>query len=773
MQAERDGIFYGDDYVTITTLTDRDSRAKRDNLPINIKVKYANLKLKLLQWRTSSFVRIGKICSHISFYSLTILGILMASILYLPSTQKAIAQFNNVDTLLIAIGAMLGTMIALVFTLSVIPIQRAVETFSPSVTWMYRNDRVTQFIYFVLALFCLLQFLFAIENVIQVNKVLLLPVGIFMMGASFDLLRWHYRRISQMLDPGEAIKRLTVEIENYISRTQQRLSRLAQIQWDMMTEEQKREQSKRQIESAYYLSLRGYNNQINRWTGELAEISYKAVSKNEIYTSELAIAALVRIACHYLDTRKDNMIVYASSGEYFLSSESDVNTVLTSIYEHMKNINRSAVTLKAETSCIHIVRALGRIASHTASLQSPAFREYSVPITNLPLGYLEECILSAQRNGLDDVVLQGSRDVLNVAKSTPHNVQITDVYLSAIKAWNSMILTFLVTGKGVFANEITKDLMAFLFHLLKQRHYQLNHIISDVLKKIEALIPYAIAHEKMFGSPYVGLPLSVPYDLSNSLSIPYLVAQGEILIKKDEDKEWVNPYHDFIEINETIYRHLRNLAEKIDFGSSFLLWHIMQAIKQIAKVYLHHLDNPVTEDIGHQAKLANQVSWYLSFFWVTFSKASTFNYHRAREACDILAWTGLSFYKYRILYHKGLSSNITESCISNISSIVESYCRLTKNVDPYQIAELLGYLCYIRMLAEKENDKSLMKKIDETIKKPKSLSDERWAEVMELLEGQREHLQNKLIKDRDFNLMDNAMTLLQKLLRQRDNQEAD
>lgn len=485
------------------------------------------------------------------------------------------------------------------------------------------------------------------------------------------------------------------------------------------------------------MSLKDYNNQINRWTGELAEISYKAVGKNEIYTSELAIAALMRIACHYLDTRKDNMIVYSSPDEYFLSSKSDVDAVLTPIYEHMKNINRSAVTLKVETSCIHIVRALGRIASHTASLKSPAFREYSVPITDLPLGYLKECILSAQRNGLDDVVLQGSREVLNVTKNAPHNVQITDVYLPAIEAWNSMILTFLITGKGVFANEITKDIMAFLFNLLKQKHYQFNHTLSDVLKKIEALIPYAIAHEKMFGSPSVGLPLSIPYDLSNSLSIPYLVAQGEILIKEEKDKEWVNPYHDFIEINETIYRHLRNLAENVDFGSSFLLWHIMQTIKQIAKVYLHYLDNPVTEDIGHQAGIAKQVSWYLSFFWVVFSKTSTFNYLRAHDACDILAWTGLSFHKYRILYHAGLSSNITESCISNISSIIESYCRLTKNIDPYQIADFLIYLWYIRLLAEKENDTSLLKNVDERINKPKALSDEKWKEVMESLEVQK------------------------------------
>jgi hypothetical protein len=363
----------------------------------------------------------------------------------------------------------------------------------------------------------------------------------------------------------------------------------------------------------------------------------------------------------------------------------------------MKNINRSAVTLKAETSCIHIVRALGRIASHTASLKSPAFREYSAPITYLPLGYLKECILSAQRNGLDDVVLQGSREVLNVTKNALHNVQITDVYLPAIEAWNSMILTFLITGKGVFANEITKDLMTFLFNLLKQKYYQFNHTLSDVLKKIEALIPYAIAHEKMFGSPSVGLPLSIPYDLSNPLSIPYLVAQGEILIKEEKDKEWVNPYHDFIEINETIYRHLRNLAEKVDFGTSFLLWHIIQTIKHIARVYLSILQRPEPDNYGYVQELVGQILWYEAFSWVVFSRATNINKHHAEDACDVLAWIVMSFYDAGYL---DVDAKFAKASTGNITSIMNLYIKICKNPNPYDVADFLISLWLIRLFAE-------------------------------------------------------------------------
>ena len=734
---------------------------KIQKIGIHIKAKIANYKLKFLTWRMASFIRIRKVGIHISFFGVTILGVLLAIILFSPFAQQAISQYKNVDTLFIAIGGMIGTMIALVFTLSIIPIQRAVETFSLSIAWMYRNDRVTQFIYIVLSLFCLLSFVLAIENIFQTKKSLLLPIGIFVVAVTFDMLRWHYRRISQMLTPRDAIERLTSKVYEYINNTQQRVSQFAQIQWKMLTEEQKGNQTKEQIETDLYRAFRNHYYPINNWTSELAEISYKAVGKNEIYSSELAIAALVRIACHYLDTRKGNMIVYPSSDALFLSSESDVNSVLSPIYEHLKNINRNAVTLKAETTCIHVVRAFGRIASHTASLKSPAFQEYTIPITGLPLGYLEECILSAQRNGLDDVVLQGSREVLNVTKSAPNNVQITDVYSPAIEAWNSMILTILVTGKGVFANEITKDLMVLLFNLLKQKHYQFNHTLGDVLRKIEALIPYAIAHEKMFGSPFVGLPLSVPYDLSNSLSIPYLVAQGKVLIKEEKDKEWINPYHDFIKINETIYRHLRNLAEKVDFGTSFLLWHIIQTIKHISRVYLSILQKSEPDNYGHVQELVGQILWYEAFFWVVFSRATYINKHHAEDACDVLAWIVMSFYDAGYL---DVDAEFAKASTGNITSIMDSYIKICKNPNPYDVADFLISLWLIRLFAEGKKNITLIKIIDEKMAKPKMFSDAKWQEVLEALEVRKGQLNERLTKSDRYYSEEDATSLLQNIL---------
>lgn len=728
----------------------------------HLKAKVANFTLRILKWRLTSFTHAQKISTHFNYYVVTICGVVLVACLYIPIAQYAITKFKNIDTIFIAIGGMIGTMLALVFSLSIIPIQRAVETFSPSISWLYRNDRITQCIYIILAIFCLLSFAMSIDGVagLQISK--LLPVEIIMVAITLDLLRWHYRRISRMLEPGNAINQLSLRIMKYIDKTQQRISRLAQIQWWALPADQKKDRQKEQLESALYLAFRNHHLPINKWSSELAEISYKATARNEIHTSKLAIDALKEVACYYLNCRKDNLILYPAINALFLVHEADVSNILTPVYEHFLNINRNAIMNKNVTTCIYLIKAFGAIANHTVILKSNAFRDNIAPLTYSPMYYLNECVNTAQSSGLDDVALQGSRELLNVAKNASDNVQITDVHLPAIEGCYKIATTFLITGKGILSNGVLEHLMIVAHHLLERRHFEFVIILQNILEKIEALVPLAIAHEKTFGSPVIGLPLSLPYDLTNKMSIAYLVARGKVLIEPKKDKEWINPYRDFIEMNEEIYRHFRNLAEKVDFGTSFLLLYITRTIKRIAGVYLEFLKNPETDNIRHKEELVKQIPWYTAFFWVTFSKATTFNYQQAENACDTLAWIGMSF-------HNAKFYDVVESSVSNISSIIGSFCKITKNADPYQVADLLIFIWHIQLLAEAKNDKDLLTKIEKKMAKPKTVTDEEWIEVLDALEIRKEQLNEELSKDEKYRLTDNATGLLRHLLGRNEN----
>jgi hypothetical protein len=726
-----------------------------------LKVKVNSVKIRILKWRISSKIRLRKATSQISYYTISILGAFLAAALYHPLAQNAISKFKNIDVIFLAAGGMIGTMLALVFSLSIIPIQRAAETFTPSIIRLYRDDRITQFIFFSLAALCLISFIFAIDEVvIGLQSSTLLPIEIMSVAISLDLLRWHYRRIIQLLEPSRAIPRLLMKIKGYIYQTKRNISGFARLQQSILSEEQKAKHSLDQIESSLYVSFPDHSNPLKAWIGELAEISHKAVAKNETHIAELAISAMAEVACYYLDCRKNNLRIFPSSQALFLASDSDVAVILTPVYEHLKDINRSAVAVKAETTCIHVVKALGVVAIHTASLKARAFFNHSAPLTFAPMYYLQECVALAQRNNLDDVALQGSHMLLRIAKSAPDNIRSTDIHLPAIDEWYSITLNFLLAGKGSLSNEVLRDLMELSHHLLERNHFRFVEILHHILEKLTVLAPLAVAHEKTFGSPVVGLPCALPYDLGNPISMGYLVQKATTTtIKKVEGKEWVNPYGQFIEINEVIYRHLRDLAEKVDFGSSFLLWHIIQTIRHIAQVYLGLLRNPITDNPKHLNELVQQVPWYEAFYWVVFSKSANIDWHHAREASDFLAWIGIAFYDSGYAF-------VAEISAGDISSIANSYCKVTKNPDPHFLADLLISIWHIKLLAEIKGDTSILAKICDKIDKPKELSAELWAMVQAAFERRKQQLEEKL---QDLNMhglleIERATGLLKKLL---------
>jgi hypothetical protein len=92
--------------------------------------------------------------------------------------------------------------------------------------------------------------------------------------------------------------------------------------------------------------------------------------------------------------------------------EGDVNVVLAPLYDRLMDINRNAVSVRAETTCIHVIRALGSIASFTASLKAAAFPAHEAPLTHMPIHYLRKCVELVQRHELDDAALKGRHVLL-------------------------------------------------------------------------------------------------------------------------------------------------------------------------------------------------------------------------------------------------------------------------------------------------------------------------------------------------------------------------
>jgi hypothetical protein len=693
-------------------------------------------------------VKFSSVRPHLVHWVITAVGAILALYLYSPGRQRAISAYKGLDTIFIAVGGMLGTILALGFSLSIITIQRAVDSFTTSIARLYRNDLTTHLVFIILAVFCLGSFIFAIEGSVPgIANSQLLPLEIFMIALSIDLIRLHYRRVGQLLEPSEAIKRLLSEVKTYIKERQDLIHRRASIQWRNLAGDQRRIYSINTLERSQYAAARDFAPILNDRSGELAEIALRAVAKGETYSAQLAISALADMACFYIDTRKGNLAITPTT-EYKVF-DSDLSSVLDPVYEHLQDINRNAATNKAETSCIHVVRALAQVAIHTWNLHANEPRNRAAAVVWKPLGYLGNSVREAQANNLIEVAFQANRVLLDIAKRSPDNSQDFYIYSDIIRIWQDICVTNLRASQGILANEVLKNLMALYHHLLTKRGFDLRLLLKTMLLEfLYSITPLTIANEERFRGPFA------PYDLSNRESLGHFVANAVSTIPQDES-EWINPFSDFMELNEAVSQHFRSLADDYDLGQSKLFGHIAQTTKYICHVYLNVLKK-TTENPRHYEQLVAQVPWYLSFFWAAFTRASSINTQDAYEAGNTLASVAMQFYEAG--YPK-----VTIAAADALGSIVRS-CSLKPPKNLYEVGVLSFELWLIRVLAKARGDQDLVAILDRKLVEVKTLPDAEWAIVSASFEKRKRDLERDFWKQDSFIFDDRATEILKKLL---------
>ncbi len=689
-----------------------------------------------------------------------------------PSVQAQLSEANGkLGAVYLAAGGLIGTSLALVFSLSVIAVQRAAEAFSPSITQLYRNDWQPQAVFIALAVFCILSFIMGTGALIALSDSILLPIQIILVGFTFDLLRWHYRRLGPLFLPREAIGRLLEVIRGYIGRTQSTVARFARVRLQAMPEDQRAQVSAQGIEAAVYAALPNHPAQIIQWTGELAEAAVKAVARQETDAARLAVSGLADVATCYLTTRRENVTLRQLDSLLAMAAGmagSDVDVVLSSVYEHLKDINRRAIALDSEATCIDVVRAFGRIASQTARLDSPAFAVslggHRAPITRLPLGWLKECALAAQRHGFQDAVLEAARALVAVTRETPTNIPAKDVWLPVARDLRELAVQSLLVNQGVLANEVLKAMLEGMHDALDRGHTQIDDIVRHTLDEIKAMAPLALASAAAQGMLSMGMPLSPVYDLIVESSIGNLVLKSARAVMDATAEDQSDACKLFYEINEIIGRHLRSLADDVaGVGSTFLMVEITLTIKKICETYSRIIRQVPDEAEYPGRRLADQVPWYLSFFWAVFAKATTVPEGYARDACNTLAEIGLAFCNLG-------ETSVAETSVTNICSVAESYWKDSKGSNPHVTADMLSFVYCVRRLAEARCQNDLVQKVDTRLNRFAVTLGDRWREVKEAYERDTSRLEEEIgAPDFDQLMAGGAVLLLVQLLRQTGN----
>jgi len=694
---------------------------------------------------------------------ISILGLIAATgLLCFQPFRTVVDDFKPFEAILASLGVAYATMFALVLTLSIIPIQRAGEVWSPSIIRLYRRDPVTHISFMVIAIFCIACFMFAVRGLAGIPVSITFACALATLGISFDLLRWFHSHLCQLLDPTHAIRIEFQQAKQIINRTQSLVTRFARLQYQMLDSKSQKDISIEDIETAIYPRIPNYPNSINYWINDLGEIAVKAVSRGERLLARTAVFAIAELTNHYLSARKQNLEIIPSPGTMFLASESDVDVITGRAYEVLCEVSKTAVSQSDESTALCISEAYQAIAVHTANLRARAYRPNTAPLTYGPIYYMLSCLKFAQIKGLDEVQFQTAAILSKIAMGAPKDIIQTDIHIPIIDGLNEIAMYFYGRRNFVLAEEAVGYQFSILAHMLQNKYFHFHDTLRYVLEKLEHLVPFAIANEALAGRMTIVHPLGKAYGLVNTTSLGYLFERAAITLPHvDADRDWINPYHALIDVADIIAHHLRNIAESNEFGQSFLIWEIDGLIKHIAIIITRIIDKPLRPDHGDEMNLVNKLTWIMAFYWVAFTKKKSISKQRADDVGDSLTFIGL-LYLTRSWYPE-----VLKLAISHIRSILESYCEIGESTDYYAIGDILAHLWAIRMVLVARNNTALTAIVDEALNtKPSALKDEQWQAAQREILLRRKQKEERVLNREPHGITDTGEELAHRLLQE-------
>src|SRR5437773_7010199 len=137
--------------------------------------------------KLSALLRLG------ARFAISAIAASLALPLIAPSAEVRLANFGHTIEFSLGAAGLIGTVLVLTFTLSMIPVQRAAEGMPVSVVRLLARDWVNAFLFVALALLCLSSFSLALYAGFGLRPQIVLPMQLLLIGITFDLVRWHYR----------------------------------------------------------------------------------------------------------------------------------------------------------------------------------------------------------------------------------------------------------------------------------------------------------------------------------------------------------------------------------------------------------------------------------------------------------------------------------------------------------------------------------------------------------------------------------------------------
>lgn len=679
----------------------------------------------------------------------------VGSILFgLTDVAKTFPDQYTPEAVLVQVAATLGTIVAIVFGLAILPVQRAAEALSPAILRLYARDWRARFVFGFLGVACVVVFLVATKGIGALPSAVVFLAALLILALCIDLLRWFHRLTVELLDPVRAVRLATEEVKRVIRRVDKLVDRTAAVM--LKTTASMPGGDRADLQDIKGLLLQNdtrYAQPVNYWLEELGEIARKAAGRVEKRLANVAVGAISQGLQCYLEVRRDNLRAGADP-TVLLVTTNNAKPVLQPAMETLIEVARTAIRLQDDDTALAVARAYADVAIFAANLTGKKLEKWRGSLASDPVSYLCRTLREGREAKLRELPFQGAAELKRIAMGFPPKGERSESLSLIVEELANIAGHFYARFEPALAEEVVGYLAEMYAALLRDDAY----LDRDILSKVNALAPLAIASHTSAGLLMVN-PLGGAYSLFRPSAFPYALARLLADAKFDPERAWVNPYDDFVEVMHAFQESVRTMAEQIEFGSSMLLSDLNQDVFYLTEVIARRCAGPIQAGHAFESVLVNETSWLLSILWVAFHKKKNINKKRAEECCDTQAAAAMRFL---LLGYPQISFD----AVSNIRAITEALLAATPNISAYAIGDCLSRLDYIRLAADHLGNAKLVAETEAARKKqPEYVENTRWMEIQNATNHWVRQLQERLSESGHRTQSQHAESVLDEVLR--------
>ncbi len=507
-------------------------------------------------------------------------------------------------------GAMIGGILAIVFSLNLFLMQNAAENFSSGFYKVIGRDKLQDCIFFFIAL-CVVLF-FSASLFTKDYHILLfghnfslgsasLQVSTFLIGLILYLIFHMYQRVFNRMQPEAAISIARDSSISKLDKLSKRVKEAATTLASNPSDNQPASVSEYQASLYQQMSPITY---LNDRLSYLFDYHDKLIAKNEKTLAMRVLDSVSDILKKYFSIRSESSLQIPT--EQIFATVSDSQTLLTPNLERLIFVGATYARNfdnKGVSKTIHIMKSLSMAAIHIKYI---AGRRSDNPIYEQCTGYLGQLVTSIIELKSDEGVFQAAIAYGQLGQDAIQNkyrIELISIYdkFDALTQY-SVARRFEPGLSEIF--DSYKNIIAELIISKWNVEHELDHLFehldnTTILSFL--LVSAGNLHDRHFTQTTIAKPYVHLKDLI--IRIPYEVEHAD---DEDVQREWIGT---FLEAAESLRRSLRKISENIHNADHMLIWSFGIIIQEVGVLMLELTTLPKWSD--HRSELIRLVGWYL------------------------------------------------------------------------------------------------------------------------------------------------------------------